>query len=205
MVTKICNKCGIEKNMDSFEYRLDRKNYRNTCKECRNKIKKENYDKKKDEINTKRREHYSLHREELLSKRNDKSKPQDITIKLKKQLKRALDKSFTRKELKRQKTYEELLCCSIDEAIDYLINGYEKRYKKSLTINDEVDIDHILSLWSAYKQESIEKLCCYKNLRLLTKRDNHNRKYKITKEDSELITEYLEFFRKYGEEKIQKK
>ena len=99
--------------------------------------------------------------------------------------------------MKRRKPYEELLCCGIDEAVDYLIDGYAKKYEKDLTINDEVDIDHILSLWSAYKQESIEDLCCYKNLRLLTKRDNHNRKYKITKEDSQLIKEYFSFLHKY--------
>lgn len=124
----------------------------------------------------------------------------DIKRKIKKQLKRSLDKSFTRKRLKRRKSYDELLCCSIDDAVEYLIDGYLKKYKKNLTINDEVDIDHILSLWSAYRLENIEKLCCFKNLRLLTKRDNHNRKYKITKEDGELIKEYFDFLHQYNEE-----
>ena len=118
---------------------------------------------------------------------------QDIKVKIKIQLKRALDKSFTRKGLKRKKTYEELLCCSVDEAGDYLLEEYKKKYKKELTINDEVDVDHILSLWSAYKQESVEDLCCFKNLRLLSKHDNHNRKYKITKEEQKLICDYLDF------------
>lgn len=128
----------------------------------------------------------------------------DLKNKIRNQLKRSLDKSFIRKRLKRRKTYEELLCCDVDNAVDYLIDGYLKKYKKVLTINDEVDIDHILSLWSANSLEKIEKLCCYKNLRLLTKSDNHNRKYKITKEEGKLIKEYFDFLHHYNEDKCEK-
>lgn len=191
METKVCNRCGIEKNVNSFEYRSDCNNYRNTCKECRNEQRREKY--KEDS----KYKEYRLESNQNRKEKRKKTKTYDIKIKIKNQLKRALDKSFARKELKRRKPYEELLCCGIDEAVDYLIDGYAKKYEKDLTINDEVDIDHILSLWSAYKQESIEDLCCYKNLRLLTKRDNHNRKYKITKEDSQLIKEYFDFLHKY--------
>lgn len=219
METKLCNKCGIEKPINEFEYRKDRDQYRNTCKKCRNSYKNE-YKKKKykedaeyrEKLLAKKRERYALDSKykEYRLKRNRKWKRQkpevnDIKVKIKNQLKRALDRSFTRKKLKRQKPYEELLCCNIDEAVDYLIEGYAKKYGKELTINDEVDIDHVLSLWSAYKQESIEKLCCYKNLRLLSKRDNHNRKYKITKEDRQLIDESFDFLHNYEEEKNQKK
>ena len=123
-----------------------------------------------------------------------------IKNKIRNQLKRSLDKSFIRKGLKRRKSYEELLCCDVDNAVDYLIDGYLKKYKKDLTINDEVDIDHILSLWSAHSLENIEKLCCFKNLRLLTKSDNHNRKYKITKDEGKLIREYFDFLRQYNKE-----
>lgn len=214
METKICNKCGIEKELSSFEYRKEYKNYRNTCKECRNEQRREKYYLNREEILAKKRERYKedpkykeyrLKGDQNRKSKRKKAEIHDIKIKIKKQLKRALDRSFTRKELKRQKPYEELLCCNLDEAVDYLIEGYTKKYGKELTINDEVDIDHVLSLWSAYKQESIEKLCCYKNLRLLSKRDNHNRKYKITKEDSQLIDEYFDFLHKYEEEKNQKK
>ena len=214
METKVCNKCRVEKELNSFEYRNERKNYRNTCKECRSKQRREKYYLNREEILAKKRERYkedSKYKEYRLKgdqnrkEKRKKTEIHDINIKIKNQLKRNLDKSFTRKELKRQKSYEELLCCSIDEAVNYLIDGYSKKYGRDLTINDEVDIDHILSLWSAYKQESIEKLCCYKNLRLLSKRDNHNRKYKISKEDSRLIEEYFDFLHKYEEEKNQKR
>lgn len=122
----------------------------------------------------------------------------EVKLKIKKQLKNSLDKTFIRKKLKRQKNYEELLCCNIDEAVEYLIEGYQKKYNKKLTINDEVDIDHILSLWSASRIENIEKLCCYKNLRLLTKKDNHKRKYKITKDEGKLIRDFLSFYNNYS-------
>ena len=220
MESKICNKCGVEKSIDEFEYRKDRNQYRNTCKRCRNSYKNE-YNKKRykedskyrEELLAKKRERYAsdskykeyrLKSDENCKGKRKKAEVNDIRLKIKNQLKRALDRSFTRKELKRQRPYEELLCCNIDEAVDYLIEGYTKKYGKELTINDEVDIDHVLSLWSAYRQESIEKLCCYKNLRLLSKRDNHNRKYKITKEDSQLIEEFFVFWHKYEKEKDRK-
>ena len=209
METKTCNKCGIEKSIDEFEYRKDREQFRNTCKKCRNSYKNE-YNKKKykedtkyrEELLAKKRERYAsdskykeyrLKSDENRKEKRKKVEINDIRVKIKNQLKRALDKSFTRKGLKRKKTYEELLCCSVDEAVDYLLEEYKKKYKKELTLSDEVDIDHILSLWSAYKQESVEKLCCFKNLRLLSKHDNHNRKYKITKEEQQLILDYLDF------------
>ena len=199
--TKVCIKCNIERPLIDFEFRKDTQKYRNVCKKCRylQKYKMDGRSTKED-INKKRRELYQKNKDEINAKRRleykERKPEEDIKIKIKKQLKRALDKSFTRKGLKRRKTYEELLCCNIDEAVIYLLDGYQKRYEKKLTINDEVDIDHILSLWSAYKQESIEKLCCYKNLRLLSKRDNHNRKYKITKEEGQLIKEYFDFLHK---------
>ena len=207
MERKICNKCGLEKNIDEFEFRKDRNNYRNTCKTCRNIHRKEYYKQHSKEILEKKRERYKIdpkYKEyRLNSDRKNKRivKIENIRMKIKKQLKSSLDRTFTRKNLKRQKSYEELLCCDIDEVIEYLIYGYKQRYKKELTMNDEVDIDHILSLWSAYKQESVEDLCCYKNLRLLTKRDNHNRKYKITKEEQKLIVDYLDFLDEYKKNK----
>ena len=38
--TKICNKCGIEKPLSEFGFRLDTKKYRNTCNKCINEQKK---------------------------------------------------------------------------------------------------------------------------------------------------------------------
>ena len=41
METKICNKCGVEKDIDDFELRSDTHKYRNTCKDCRKMYSKE--------------------------------------------------------------------------------------------------------------------------------------------------------------------
>lgn len=46
METKICNKCGIEKNIEEFQFRKDTNSYRHACKECLNKQKKILYNKK---------------------------------------------------------------------------------------------------------------------------------------------------------------
>ena len=209
METKVCDKCRIEKNIDSFEFRKDRNNYRNTCKECRNEQRRKYYLQNHETILEKKRERYKndpKYKEyRLKSDRNNKTKrsqdKNDIKVKIKNQLKGTLDKSFVRKGLKREKSYEDLLCCGIDEAVDYLLDGYKKKYGKELSVNDNVDIDHILSLRSAYRQENVEKLCCYKNLRILSKRDNHNRKYKITKDEQQLIKEFKDFYRTYKKNK----
>ena len=133
--TKICIKCNNERPLTDFEFRKDTQKYRNVCKQCRY-LQKYKIDGKstKEEINKKRRELYQKHKDDINEKRRSKYKErpveEDIKVKLKKQLKRALDKSFIRKGLKRKKTYEELLCCSIDEAVSYLLEGYQKRYEK---------------------------------------------------------------------------
>ena len=39
METKVCNKCGIEKPIEDFQFRKDTNSYRHACKECVNKKK----------------------------------------------------------------------------------------------------------------------------------------------------------------------
>lgn len=49
METKVCNKCGIEKPIEDFQFRKDTNSYRHACKKCINKQKKILYDKKHEE------------------------------------------------------------------------------------------------------------------------------------------------------------
>ena len=49
METKICNKCGIEKDIKEFQFRKDTNSYRHACKQCINKQKKILYDKNHEE------------------------------------------------------------------------------------------------------------------------------------------------------------
>ncbi|MBR6033797.1 MAG: hypothetical protein IKP28_03550 [Clostridia bacterium] len=76
METKICNKCGVEKNIDEFELRKDTGKYRNTCKECRREYCKRWYDsninyvknyreENKDVIQEKAKKYYSKNSERL--------------------------------------------------------------------------------------------------------------------------------------------
>lgn len=171
METKICNKCAIEKTLDSFEYRKDRNTYINTCKECRNEIKKENYAKNKDEINAKRRKSYAEHRQEHSQKR--KVKNNNPISKLRNQLIKTIDRSFERKGFKRNKTIEEILGCSIDREVEKLLFTYKALYRKEWDGKVMVEIDHIIPLMTARTQEDVEKLCRSGNLQLLTKEDNH--------------------------------
>lgn len=78
METKICNKCGIEKDTNEFEFRTDTHKYRNTCKECRKeycrKWHTENIDhvKKYNEVNKeyikqRSKKYYQENREKLIT------------------------------------------------------------------------------------------------------------------------------------------
>ena len=178
METKICNKCGIEKELNLFEYRREKNIYRNTCKECRNKIRRDKYKLKKSEINQKRREYYLEHKEEYNLKR--KNRNNDPISKLKKQLTHSIDKAYERKGFLREDSYEEILGCSIEKMIDHLLFSYKAHYKKEWDGKVKVEIDHIKPIWPAKSKEQLKKLCKSGNLQLLTKEDNHIKSGKIS-------------------------
>ena len=63
--TKICNKCGIEKSIQEFEFRTDTGKYRNTCKECRKHYLKKWHEENKDHV-----QQYLEEKKELIKARS---------------------------------------------------------------------------------------------------------------------------------------
>jgi len=255
METKICNRCGIEKNIEEFT--IEKGKYRNPCKECRNKYLKEYHLKNKEKANKNSREYYKNHKEKmneqsreygrrnreklklkrriydkkneekvknrrkkyykdnkeiilkkdkqyylknkekirirnliyfnknrkrLMSIKNEKNKIRrktDDIYRLKCQVREMLKDSFSRKSKKKNKHTEEILGCSIEFFIDYLLNTYKNNYGIEWDKKEKVHIDHIIPLKTANTEEEIIKLCHYTNLQLLKAKDNLKKNAKL--------------------------
>lgn len=66
MKTKICKKCGIEKQLSEFHKDKTAKDgYRSACKKCRQKDTKKRYESKKDEILAKNEKYYKKNRDKI--------------------------------------------------------------------------------------------------------------------------------------------
>lgn len=174
MNEKICNKCGLKKDITNFEFRKDRNSYKGTCKDCRNAARRESYQKNKEQINERRREYYANNIEKSRANRvNNKNK--DVFSKLKNQLKRSINHSFERKGFKRTETFEEVLGCNIEEAVNRLLLTYKVHCKKEWDGIEQVEIDHLIPLVTANTREQVLELCKIGNLRLLSKNENHRK------------------------------
>lgn len=186
MNKKICNKCNLEKELNEFEFQKNKNTYRNICKECRNLQRRERYQKHKDEILQKKREYYQKNIErcrnyrrksDLKNKRNESKEPKE---RLKLQLVRSINHSFERKGIKKTNTIEEILGCSIQEAIEKLLWTYKAHYKKEWDGMIKVEIDHIIPIMYARTEQQLIELCRISNLQLLTKNENHKKGGRIS-------------------------
>ena len=85
MKTKVCNKCGIEKDVDKFhKCRNTKDGYKYTCKECRKEDTKIYIEKNKDIIKTKIRKFRETNKGYIQTNRNYREKNRDFVLKLKK-------------------------------------------------------------------------------------------------------------------------
>lgn len=180
MNTKICNKCGIAKSIDNFEYRKDKNSYRNTCKSCRNEERRKKYNADKDKINEKRREKYNENKDKINETRRNKRNQLTPTQKLKRQVYNAICNSYERKGFIRTKSVEEILGRSLDEVVEHLIKNYEHRYKKKYDATEKVCVDHIIPIWTAKTVEELDK--CNRCLQLLSEKENHRKGGKMSNE-----------------------
>ena len=83
-----------------------------------------------------------------------------------------LNTSFRRHGYVKSKKNIELTGMSSRDLYLYLLKTYEDTYGEPWNGVDKVHIDHIIPLSTAKNKEEIEKLCYYKNLRLLKAKDN---------------------------------
>jgi len=171
-----CNKCGVVKSIDSFEYRKDRGSYRHTCKDCRKKINSANYKLKYDlikdkrnearrkkysenkkAINEKRRKIYNQNKDTINAKRREKrTKEMDPIKNLRQQVYNAVLKSYERKGFVRTKSIEEILGCSLEEKVDRMLELYKYSYKKEYENKEKICVDHIIPIWTAKTVEELD-------------------------------------------------
>ena len=69
MKTKVCNRCGIEKDLNSFRYSFDKRRgkyyYRSTCRMCENNYKKEYRETHKEQISIYMKKYRKEHKDEI--------------------------------------------------------------------------------------------------------------------------------------------
>lgn len=151
------------------------KDYYKNNKEKIADYKKEYYTINKSDIQKYKKQYSSTHREYLNDYAKDyqrKRRNKDNLHKFKMQIRHLIWLSFNKKgKIKSDKT-ENILGCSIDYFIDYLLNTFEQRYGYSYNYNEPVHIDHKIPLATAKNEDDIIKLCNYKNLQLLKAKDN---------------------------------
>lgn len=118
-----------------------------------------------------RKKYGKTNRERINNYQRNKMRTDSI-YKLKHQVRNLLYDSFRRKGKREPQKAENILGCSIDYFIDYLLNTFEQRYGYSYNYNEPVHIDHKIPLATAKNEDNIIKLCNYKNLQLLKAKDN---------------------------------
>lgn len=95
----------------------------------------------------------------------------DLLFKFKIRIRKTIYRSFNRKKLTKQNKASEVLCCSLKEAMNHLIQTAIKNYGKyDPTLS--YHIDHIIPLKTATTEEEVIKLCHISNLQYLTPEDN---------------------------------
>ena len=202
MDKEICKDCGIEKEITNF-----RRNSRQ-CRKCESIYKKEYYKKTKEykkeyskNYSKENKEYYQKYRNEhkdemaqynknyyQINKRNiidknikyEKNKAKNDNIyKFKKQIRKVIYQSFTRKHFTKNSNTEKIVGCKIEELIEYLLNTYKENYGVDYDSNIKIHIDHIIPLATAKTEEEVIKLCHYTNLQLLKAEDNLHKGAKL--------------------------
>ena len=206
MNTKICTKCGIEKDISNFrKEKRTKMGLQSQCKECEKEYRLKNREKQiiymkqyyknnkeilsnnnkiyRENHKEEKRKQDKLYRETHKKERNIrelKRKEKDNIYKLKCNIRGMIKNSFRRRGFKKKQKSEEIYGCSVNELIEHLIKTYENNYNEKWDWKylKNVHVDHIIPLASVNTEEDVKKLCHYTNLQLLKAKDN------LTKKDS---------------------
>ena len=186
METKICSKCGEEKNVDFFE------SSRNTCKVCRkeylkswhliNQDSKKKYDKeyqnKNFEKEKQRKKLYYQNNKEKVNKYWRERKKIDPLLRLTFNMRSRMKIFLKLNKIKKKNLFIEIIGCSPE----FLKNYIEQKFTEGMSwdlMGQHIHIDHIVPLSSANTKEEIYKLCHYTNLQPLWAEDNLKKGSKI--------------------------
>lgn len=123
-------------------------------------------------------ENYRKNNRHIINKRHNERMKQEPIYYLKHRIRALIRKSFIRRGQTKSKRTEEILGCSIDFFINYLIKTYEDNYNEKWDWKylKEVHIDHIKPLAEVNTKEEVIELCHYTNLQLLKAKDNLDKK-----------------------------
>lgn len=168
------------KNPDKFK-----KSYKKWSDKEENKLKrKEYYNNNKERIDLKNKERVERDRVRIREvKKNyvNNRKKVDPLFKFKSNIRNLICGSFKRnsKSFKKSKKTEQILGCSIEFFIDYLL----LKFKDTITINDfhkyGYHLDHIIPISVANTEEEVIKLCHYTNFQPLWWEDNIQKSNKL--------------------------
>lgn len=201
METKICKKCNVEKSVNDFRIKYEKRFNKSYlypyCKDCerqyykeyslKNKEKIQEYHKKnnkkynsdkqyhKEYQKRYRKRYYEQHKKEMnrnSAKYKNKKRKQDALYKLKEQIRTLVWLAFNNKGFSKSEKTENILGCTFKELHDYLLQTFKNNYGYDYNLNEDVHIDHIIPLKYAKTKEEIIKLNHYTNLQLLKAKDN---------------------------------
>lgn len=99
--------------------------------------------------------------------------------KLKLQIRNLIFSSFKKRGLKKSSKTENILGCSLDYFIEYLLKTFENNYGYEWDKKESVHIDHIIPLATAENEDEVIKLNHYTNLQLLKAEDNLKKSNKL--------------------------
>jgi hypothetical protein len=185
METKVCKKCGIEKDLNEFnkdKYSNDGLRYR--CRICTGEdYRKFYYDNIENEIQ--RQVNYQKNNKDKVKKRRNithhKKYKNDVIYKLKINVRNRV-KMFLRAnnfKLVNEGSTFDLVGCTPQE----LRNHIEILFKEGMSWEnygfDTWHIDHIIPLSSAKTEDEVYELCKYTNLQPLWKEENYKKGNKI--------------------------
>lgn len=180
---KICSKCEKEKTLDLF-YNCSKDvgtGKTSQCKVCINEYSKKHKSKRyvKDRANELQKIRVRKYPERIkkIRKKCYKKRRNDPLKKSLDRLRVNINNSIRKKSLYKKDSTEEILGCSIEEAIMHLehtfVLNYNIPYKEKYL--DYLHIDHIIPLSSAKTQKEVYELNHYTNLQLLYSSDNQKK------------------------------
>lgn len=126
--------------------------------------------------------YYKKNKLELLEKEKKykrTKRKQDEIYKFKEQIRNMINSSFKRKKFKKDSHTEDIIGCSVEYFINYLLETYKNNYGYEYDWKEKVHIDHIVPLKTVKTKEEVISLCNYKNLQLLKAIDNLKKGCKI--------------------------
>jgi len=176
-MSKICNKCLINKHISEYAYRNDTRNYRNDCKKCCQK----------------RINFYKRTNEEYKQRYNEYRKLrriQDDNFAIKERLRARLRKMLKIQDASKYITTLELLGCSMDDFKNHITKQF---YGEMSWEKKNFELDHIIPCsWFDLTNIQHQKICFnYKNIRPLTKEDNAIKSDKIWTEYNLMKNPYI--------------